>query len=262
MWVSSALAVLLLAPALVRSQQPSATPTSPSPTPLPVSAPLVAPDSSALFERPNGTQIRPGAFVYDLILTRAGQITPLGLRTVQVVESQVGGAPAWLIAESRTGTVVPTSDSLWVTRGDLTPLRWVATIDRAQLGASFTRDSVFGALQSYAGRSSFSAAVPAGALVTPGMVERIVELLPLRVGYRASASVLVLDMSVARALPAELLVEREERVAAGGGEVECWVVVVRAGVMEQRLWVSKSALRVVRGEQIRAGGVVSAVLRP
>ena len=43
-----------------------------------------------------------------------------------------------------------------LTRAELTPVRWVGTIDRTQLAASFSRDSVFGALQNYAGRSSFA----------------------------------------------------------------------------------------------------------
>jgi hypothetical protein len=132
----------------------------------------------------------------------------------------------------------------------------MATIDRTQLAASFTHDSVYGAVQSYRGRSSFSAGIPPGALLTGGMVERVAELLPLRLGYRASASLLLLEMGTPRALPAELLVLREERVRTAAGDVECWVLSLRAGVMEERLWVSKDAPRVVRVEQTVAGGIL------
>jgi hypothetical protein len=156
---------------------------------------------------------------------------------------------------------VPTSDSLWVARADLTPTRWIATIDRSQLGASFTHDSLFGGLQTYQGRSSFSSAIPPGALITPGMVDQIVMLLPLRVGYRASASLLLIEQGAARALPAEIMVVREERMRVGTGEVDCWLVALRAGVMEERLWVAKDSPRVVRTEQTSTGGVLVGELR-
>ncbi|HEV7994470.1 MAG TPA: hypothetical protein VGP25_21790 [Gemmatimonadaceae bacterium] len=229
--------------------------------PVANNAPLVAPDSIAPFERPNGTLIHPALYVYQLSLIRNGVQTPLGTRTVEVTDASAGGVPGWLIAERRTGSAVPTSDSLWVTRADLTPERWAATIDHAQLGVSFTRDSAFGAVQSYRGRASFAAAVPPGALLTGGMVERVIELLPLRDGYRAAASLLLFDLATPRALDAEIFVERSERTRIGSADVDCWVVTLRAGVLEQRLWVSRQSPRVVRTEQATAGGVLVGVVQ-
>ena len=164
-------------------------------------------------------------------------------------ESSLFGTPTWLLVERRTGTAVSTLDSLWLSRADLAPLRWVASVDRTQLAASFARDSIFGAVQSYAGRFSFAAGVLPGVLVTPAMAEKIVELLPLRVGYRAGASLLLVDTGMPRALPAELTVEREERTRTTTGETDCWVVLLRAGAMEERFWVDKSRRTVVRTEQ-------------
>jgi hypothetical protein len=239
---------------------------------LPIAAPLLAQDSSstppgvvapsapidtlAPFERPVGTPLRTGASTYRLSLLRDAGPTALGERTVEVTETLVGGTPAWLIAERRTGTAVPTTDSLWLARSDLSPLRWVGTVDRTQLAASFAHDSIFGALQSYAGRSSFAAPMLPGVLVTPGMTERIVELLPLRAGYHAAASLLLVDTGTPRALPAELSVEREERVRTSAGEADCWVVTLRAGAMEERMWVEKSRRLVVRTEQVTSTGRV------
>ena len=111
---------------------------------------------------------------------------------------------------------------------------------------------MFGAVQSYRGRSSFAAGVPTGTLLTGGMIDGIVSLLPLRVGYRASAFLLLIEPGSPRALPAELSVEREERVRVGSADVDCWVVTLRAGVMEERRWVSKDAPRVVRAQQVVA----------
>lgn len=228
-------------------------------TPGAAATPLVAPDSISPIPRPDGAMLHAASYTYLLTLTHNGTQTPLGTRTVDVSDAAVGGVPGWLIAERRVGSPVVTTDSLWVTRADLAPERWVATIDRAQLGVAFTRDSAFGAVQSYRGRASFATAVPPGALLTGGMVERVVELLPLRDGYRASASLLLFDLATPRALDAELVVERSDRTPVAGRDVDCWVVVLRAGVLEERLWVTRQSPRVVRTEQATQSGLLVGV---
>ena len=237
-------------------------PTQPT-TPAPIApAPSLA-DSIPAFERPNGNLMRTGSLTYALSLTRPNsQVIPLGTRTVVVSETTIGGTREWLVAEARTGTVVQSTDSVYLARADLTPERWSATIGRAQLGASFSRDSVFGAIETYQGRASFAMGLPPGALLSAGMVERVIELLPLRLGYRASASLVIVDGATPRALPAEIMVDREEHTAAGGRDEDCWVVSIRAGAIEQRLWVSKSGSRVERVEQAVAEGILSSVLQP
>jgi len=234
-------------PSALAAQQGSSTPVG-----------VVAPpaDSVGPFERPDGALLHPGTTAFRLTLQRDGRITPLGTRTVDVSESQLGGATVWVIAERREGTVVPTSDSLWLTRTELAPERWVASIDKTKMAASFSKDSMFGAIQSYEGRASFSSSVAPLAFITPGMTERIIELLPLRVGYHALASILLLDAGTPRTVPAELIVEREERAHVGAHDVDAWVVLLRAGSIEERLWVSKSDRRVVRTEQRSAAGVL------
>ena len=228
---------------------------SPS-TPAGIVAPSAPTDSVSTFQRIDGGALRPSATTYRLSLIRDAGPTALGTRTVEVTESALGGAPVWLIAERRIGSAVPTTDSLWVARADLTPLRWVATVDRTQLAASFAHDSIFGALQSYAGRASFASPLLAGTLVTPGMAERVIELLPLAIGYRAGASLVLVDQGTPRALPAEIAVEREERTRTSLGDVDCWVVGLRAGTLEGRLWVDKARRAVVRTEQRTSAGTV------
>jgi hypothetical protein len=223
--------------------------------------PAVSADTAPVaFERPNGTLLRPGTVTYDISSSRAGQLASLGTRTVQVTESTVAGLPAWLLTEARTGSAVATSDSLYLTRAELMPVRWNATSGRAVLGASFARDTAFGALQSYQGRASFTVGSAGSALVTPGMVERIVEMLPLHVGYRALASLLVVEMSAPRVQAAELLVDREEPVQWGDQSLACWVVTLRSGAAEERLWVVKDSLRVVKTEQTIAGATVTSLV--
>jgi hypothetical protein len=232
------------------------------PAPVATSA-VVAPvraDSIPVFDRPNGALLRPAILVYSLSSHRDTLTTPLGTRTVAMVETVVDGTPTWLVAESRTGTAVETSDSLYLTRADLSPERWVAAIGRSQLAASFTRDTMFAAMQTYQGRSQFTAGVPAGVLLTPAMVDRVIELLPLQPGFRTGASLLLLEMGAPRTMPAELSVEREESCALPDRPGDCWVVLLRSGAIEERLWVTKLASRVVKTEQATSAGLLASVL--
>ena len=219
-----------------------------------------APDSVPSFERPNGALLRPATLVYALSLTRPdGAITALGTRTVWITDAALGGSPSWLIAESRLGTAVETTDSVWVARADLSPVRWAATIGRAQLGASVSRDSMFGAIDTYQGRASFVIALPPNALLSAGMAERVIELLPLREGYRAAATLVLIAGQTPRLLSAEIVVERSESIAVGNRSMECWRVALRAGATEERLWVAREDGRVVRTEQAITEGLLAAV---
>jgi hypothetical protein len=225
--------------------------------------PAVLAESLPPFARPNGALLRAGTLRYALTLRKPdGQVVPLGSRLVTVGDTVLGGVPGWMIAEARTGTVLETTDSVYLARGDLTPERWISTIGRAQMAASITRDSMFGAVQSYQGRASFALALPAGALLSAGMVERMIELLPLQIGYRASATLILVEGASPRAVPAEILVERDERIDVGGLATDCWLVALRAGALEERLWVTKEGARVVRVEQAMADGVSIATLAP
>ncbi len=255
-------------PAPVPRPAPTVTPPDSTPHRSPT-APTTAPshglrtwDSTVVFERPNGALLRPAALVYALFSQRDTLRTALGVRTVVVQEATLAGVSSWLVTEARTGTSVETSDSLYLSRADLTPERWSAWIGKSQIAVSFSRDSMFGAAQTYQGRSSFAAPLPAGALLTAGMVERIVELLPLELGYRAAGSLVLLEMGTPRLVPGQLLVDHEERIALADREVVCWVVTLRAGPLAERLWVTKEAPRVVKTEQTTGSGVLTAMLQP
>ena len=232
-------------------------------TSAPVVTTPVSVDTIPAFERPNGALLRPGSLVYLLTLILSnGELIPLGTRTVTVSEVSAGGTASWLIAESRNGTVVETTDSVTLTRADLAPVRWSATIGTARFAASFTRDSMFGGVDTYQGRASFGVATPANALLSAGMVERIIEMLSLRAGYKASAALMVVEGQTPRAMPAEIVLDAIDTVTVGSQAVECWRVVLRTASTEERFWVARDGARVVRSEQSLATGVLRAELRP
>jgi hypothetical protein len=268
------------------------------PAPVPQPAPAVAAippsavtDSAGYFARPNGTLVRTDSAVYRLELRRDTLVIPLGVRTVTVAESKLGGIPDWLVTESRTGTAIATYDSLHLHRADLTPMRWTARNGLSQLAVSFTTDSMFVALQDYQGRGSFAVGLPPGALITPGMVDQLLALMPLGADYRVNASMVVVDSGAPRAVAATISVEGQESVTlapsvaplapvapvsatptaggvllagasppAAGVAIDCWVVVLRTGAQEKRFWVAKSPQRVVKSEQQTSGGVLVELL--
>jgi hypothetical protein len=262
-------------------------PGRPAPVPEPVpdvvaAAPSAVTDSAGYFARPNGALLQPGTTTYQITLRRDTLTIPLGAHAVTVSETMLAGASDWLIAESRTGTAIATSDSLYLRHADLAPVRWTARNGVSQLAVSFTQDSLFAALQDYQGRGSFASALPAGALITPGMVDRLLELLPLSAGYRVNATVVVIDSGVPRAVPATIGVEGEEAVTLSSGPVaaqsaadsltapriivdqvaDCWLVVLRAGGVEKRYWVSRPRQRVVKTEQVTSSGVLTEMIAP
>ncbi|MEO7456654.1 MAG: hypothetical protein ABIY52_10360 [Gemmatimonadaceae bacterium] len=223
----------------------------------------VVPDSVPAFQRPNGALLRPGVSAYVLTLAKpTGEVVPLGTQVVSVSEATLGGTPAWLIAESRTGTMITTSDSVWLNRADLAPERWSATNGTAMLGASFTRDSAFGALQGYQGRASFAVPVPANVLLSAGMVQRLLELMPLREGYRSTAMLFTVEGLAPSLVAADISVEGAERVNVGGRATDAWRVTVRAGPMERRYWIARDGARLLRTEQALPDGILSAMLQP
>jgi hypothetical protein len=243
--------ISLVAGATAEAQVPAVTPVFPAVDTLPA------------FERLNGTLLRPGSLNYALSLIRpAGDTVALGRRTVSVSDVSAGGVPSWLIAERRTGTVVETTDSVSLMRADLAPERWSATNGQSRFAASFTRDSMFGGTDTYQGRSSFALAVPSNTLLSAGMAERIIEMLPLREGYRAGAYLALVAGQTPQLVRADVVVDSLETLTIGRQAVESWRVLLRTPATEERIWVARDGARVVRTEQLVAGGLLRADFQP
>jgi hypothetical protein len=186
----------------------------------------------------------------SLTLARDGAVQPLGQQTISFTDATYAGAPSWLILEARDGGGVPALDSLVVARHRLTPLHWGASIGQARLAAEFTRDSLYGATSSPLGRKSLIGPAPRGVIASEGMLDGLLRLLPIELGWSSDATLLVADVNGTRLVAGQLIVEREETVTVPAGTFESFVVALRTGNGEKRLWVSKEDRMVVRSTQV------------
>ena len=218
-------------------------------------------DSGRLASVLRGVPLRTGNWKFAQTLIRAaGDSQSLGTRTVAVSASVLAGNPVWMISEERRGTVVETADTVTLLQSDLSPQHWAARIGSAQVGVAFTGDSAFGAMETYRGRSSFTAAISPGIILSAAMLESLVEALPLQGGYHVAASLMTIG-DVPKVMAVDIAVDGEDMVLAGPGSVAAWRVLVRTDETMLRLWISKSDHRVVKkDESIRGDHLVSTVL--
>jgi hypothetical protein len=206
----------------------------------------------------DATSLRPTRFSYEVTLTRDGIAQPLGAQTISFTDATYAGAPGWLILEARDGGGVPALDSIVATRDRLIPLHWGALMGQSRLAAEFTRDSIYGATSSPLGRKSLIGPAPRGVIASEGMLDGLLQLSPIEVGWTADATLLVADLTGTRLLAGRLTAEREEDVSVPAGNFPTWVVSLRTGNAEKWLWVSKEHRIVVKSSQAIAqlGGAV------
>lgn len=206
----------------------------------------------------DATSLRPTRFSYDVTLTRDGMAQPLGAQTITFIGATYAGSPSWLILEARDGGGVPALDSIVATRDRLAPLHWGASMGQSRLAAEFTRDSIYGATSSPLGRKSLVGPAPRGVIASEGMLDGLLQVTPIEVGWTADATLLVADLTGTRLIAGRLTAEREEDVTVPAGTFQTWVVSLRTGNGEKWLWVSKEHRIVVKSSQAlsQLGGAV------
>ncbi|HYD51904.1 MAG TPA: hypothetical protein VEA99_04730 [Gemmatimonadaceae bacterium] len=197
----------------------------------------------------DGARLSPERRVYQLTVLRGGLPTTVGERTVTVRDASHGGLPAWSIVELRRVAAATSVDSAIVARGDLAPLHWEGTVAGARLVAGVSRDTLYGVVASPAARRSIAAGGVGGAVLNAAMLEVMLPLMPLQVGWSAPLALVVVDAAGARVVPAQLVVEREESVQVPAGRFDCWVVTLRVMRATRTLWVSRDGRGVVRSEE-------------
>jgi hypothetical protein len=191
--------------------------------------------------------LRPGEFVYQNTIERDVSTIIIGTRTVSVTQTTYGGAPGWLLLETRSGDGIPASDSLITDALSLHPVHWSSTLGSARIGIEFRGDSAYGALSAPATRRSIIVSLPPGTLVSAPMLETELRLLPLGPTWDDSTNTLVVTLGTTTTLPTRISVIGEDHVRVPAGEFDCWVVSVHAGDVARGLyWVTKRDPIVVR----------------
>jgi hypothetical protein len=196
--------------------------------------------------RVDGALLHATQLVYQTTLERDTGTAILGYRTISASSATYAGVPAWLLVETRFGDGIPATDSLYTTFAGVTPLHWSATQGSARLVTEFRADTTFGGTSAPPGRRSIMAALPPRTIVSSAMLETVLRLLPLSIGWEDSASVMSVSVSSNSTLPARLAVIGEDRVQVPAGTFDCWVVSVRADPARGMYWVTKQDPIVVR----------------
>jgi hypothetical protein len=197
-------------------------------------------------QRIDGTGLKAGQFVYQTTLERDAGTTILGTRTVTVSPTTYAGGPAWLVLETRTGDGIGAIDSLFADRTSLRAVHWSSTLGEARLAAEFRGDTMYVGLTSPAGRRSMTSTVPGGSLISAGMLETMLRLVPLETAWEDSATTLSVSLGGSTVLPTRIAVIGDDRVRVPAGEFDCWVVAVHADPARGLYWVTKHDPVVVR----------------
>jgi hypothetical protein len=234
-----ALAIALLAGHPARAQNP------PPPPPPPDSA---ARPSFTL----NGLLLQPQRLRYDLAVVTADSTHMVGQRDVELRQTSLDAIPAWMVVETRTGTV-PSSDTIYLSNLGLQPLRWTSALGLARLSIDFTPDSILGATSGPPGRHPIALPNRPDLLVGAPMMELALQILPLSLGRQDSVAMLFVDLGRSEIVPATITVDGEEELATAQGKVRCWTITLRAGDLSSRLWVSQANPVVVRTRQSLPG---------
>ena len=193
------------------------------------------------------SRLQPFSRSYDMVVHVGDSSHVIGQRDVSLAAAFYAGQPAWLVTESRTG-IVPSMDSLYLAL-DLRPLHWSSELGRSRLGAEFSGDSIFGAAVTPTARRSMILVSRPDILVSTGMIETLVGLLPLTSDWSDSVAVLTVDAGDAVLLPAELAVAGEAQLVPGDSASAAWIVALRTERSQLQVWVDKTSGRVARVEQ-------------
>lgn len=203
-------------------------------------------EAAAHRQRIDAASLKAGQFVYQTTLERDAGTSILGTRTVTVSAATYAGGPAWLVLETRTGDGIGGIDSLFTDRMSLRAVHWSSTLGEARLAAEFRGDTMYVGLTSPTGRRSVTSNVPAGSLVSAGMLETMLRLAPLETAWEDSATTLSVSLGGNTVLPTRISVIGEDRVRVPAGEFDCWVVAIHADPARGLYWVTKHDPVVVR----------------
>lgn len=243
--VAGVLAAALLGPRSVVAQDTLAPPVT---TPAP-SWRIVEPATPKPL-RLEPSRLRPGSYRYEVVITGDSASHIVGTHLVNVSEGLFAGRAAWSVVDVREShppfVVLSAVDTVMLDPSSLQTLRWDGAAGGARFVAAFGNDSVYGGASSGGGRTTFSIPAPQNLVTSEGALDALLQAAPLDTGWAAEATMLVVDLDGARALPLQLTVEREERLELPTGSFDVWTVSIRGGGSERWLWIDKSTQVVLR----------------
>lgn len=190
--------------------------------------------------------IQAGQFLYQTTLERGASTTIIGTRTVTLSPATYGGAPAWLLLETRIGNGIFADDSLYLDAAGRRPIHWSSTLGEARVAAEFRGDTAYAGVTSPVGRRSMIIGLRGGALVNAAMLETVLRLSPLQTAWEDSTSMLSVSLGGNEVLPTRMSVIGDDRVRVPAGTFDCWVVAVHADPARGLYWVTKQNPIVVR----------------
>jgi hypothetical protein len=197
----------------------------------------------------NGLLLRPQHLTYEMRVVLPDSTQVLGTRDVTVEHATYAAFPAWLIAESRAGSV-PSADSLYMSYVDLRPLHWTSILGgRSRMALEFTADSLYGGTSGPSGDQNIVLAHGRDVLAGVAMTEVVLQLMPHRVGRVDSVTVLEIDLGSSRIVPGALSVDGEQDLDTPLGRIHCWVISLTTADGVVRYWLSESDPVVVQSRQ-------------
>lgn len=212
----------------------------------------------------DGARLEPGEWRYAITVQADTQTRALGERDVSLARGMYGPMATWLLVATGGRGALRGVDSLYVNALDLQPLHWSSQLGLARVAAAFALDTIFGATDSPLGKQNIVLPKPGRLVVNGEMLDAVLRLEPLAMGWRDSVMLLLTEPTAAVATPAALAVTGEEQVTVPAGAFDCWIVDVQAASGQSRLWVSKTGQIVVRAvqpvPQLGAGAIVERVL--
>jgi hypothetical protein len=196
------------------------------------------------------SRIKPFRRSFDVFVAWADSVVPMGRRDVSLEEVSADSAAGWLLVETRAGSV-NSVDSIFLAP-DLRPVRWHSTLGGATLEMAFTSDSLRANIRMGPAGTHASAAIPPDLIVSAAAFEMLAPLLPLTESWSDTASALTVTLSGTTVESVDLAVFGTDSVAVAPDlpPRASWVLAMRAGRQEARLWVDRETGDVLRAQQL------------
>jgi dienelactone hydrolase len=191
----------------------------------------------------SGDAVQPGELKYRQVV-QMGERTLDATATVQVSEAVWDSQPAWLFVETLAGSIGNVTDSLYVDRAQLAPLRRVMHQGPAKVELTFRGDSVIGEIAAGPQQMPIRAQVQAPVFMEGAALNAALATLPATEGH--SASLRTFDLMRGATTDELVRVGASERIAIGGTEFDAVRVELKpvaGGEAGTVLWIERAAPR-------------------